>query len=394
MPAAQLRILLLVFNQEGRGTYWRAHYFGRSLAARGHAVTLLATSPHSRFRLSEQQVEGMRVVLAPDLLPGSLRSGWDLWNTGRRLGWLAGQAFDVVHAFEARPTVLFPALAAQRRGARLVMDWCDWFGRGGSVEERPSRMMRLVLRPIETYFEERFRGRADASTVINRTLLEKLMALGVDRRSILLLRNGTKPDVPVLTQDSAREQLGLPAQGVILGYVGGIYQRDAELMASALEIVRQARPDVRLLLAGYFNRDIESLLTDPAAVIRTGPLPLDALYTHLSACDVCWLPLRDTGANRGRWPLKLSDYMAVGRPVVATDVGDLAEIVTRHELGVVSRDNPADFAAATLALLANPVRREELGLASRRAAREVFNWDRLTDDLEQHYLNVLSGGLG
>jgi glycosyltransferase involved in cell wall biosynthesis len=390
MPTAGLRILMIVFNQAGRGTFWRAYYFGRSLAARGHSVTLLATSPDARLRLSERQVEGLRLVLAPDLLPGPLRSGWDLWNIARRLGWMAGRKFDIVHAFEARPAVLIPALVAQSSGARLVMDWCDWFGRGGSVEERPSRLIRLALGPIETFFEEHFRIRADASTVINRVLYKKAQALGVDPRSILLLRNGTKTDVPELTRVSAREQVGLPVQGAILGYVGGSYQRDAELMAGALEIVSRAKPDVRLLLAGYFNRDIEVLLTDPTSVIRTGPIQVDQLYTFLSACDVCWLPLRDTGANRGRWPLKLSDYMAVGRPVVATDVGDLAEIVGRHELGVITRDNPDDFAAATLALLANPIRQQALGQSARRAAEEVFNWDRLTDDLEQHYLSVLS----
>jgi glycosyltransferase involved in cell wall biosynthesis len=57
-------------------------------------------------------------------------------------------------------------------------------------------------------------------------------------------------------------------------------------------------------------------------IFRTGPLAYDQINPYLSACDVCWLPLCDSGANRGRFPFKLGDYMAVGKPVVATAVGD------------------------------------------------------------------------
>lgn len=387
----KLRILLIVFNQVGRGTYWRAFYFGHSLAARGHTVTLMAMSVQARLRLRETQVAGIQLVETPDILPGPLRSGWDVWEAARRIGWLAGRSFDIVHAFEARPTVLIPALVARQRGAKLVMDWCDWFGRGGSVEERSNPVVRTILRPVETFFEEKFRILADATTVINHFLYKRAQGLGVKTETILLVRNGANGDAPLLDRLSARQRVGLTHQGTVLGYVGGLYAQDAVLMAQALARVRQVKPDTKLLLVGHFNRDIGALLNDASPIVRTGPVLRERLQEYLSACDVCWLPLKNSGANRGRWPLKLSDYMAAGRPVVATDVGDMAEVVRTHHLGVIASDNPDDFAAATLDLLADPQRQQELGQSARRAAQEVFSWDRLAGNLERHYWCALNG---
>ncbi|MGH2521892.1 MAG: hypothetical protein ACRDH2_05250, partial [Anaerolineales bacterium] len=104
-----MRALLIVFNQTGKGTYWRALHFGRRLAQRGHCVTLMAMSQNARLWISQQEADGVRVIETPDLLPGSLRSGWDAWDALCRVLWLRGRAFDLVHAFEARPVVLLPA---------------------------------------------------------------------------------------------------------------------------------------------------------------------------------------------------------------------------------------------------------------------------------------------
>ena len=111
----------------------------------------------------------------------------------KRIAWLGREDFDLVHAFEGRPVVLFPALFEKKRGAKLIMDWCDWFGRGGSVEERPQPLVRWLLRPIETHFEEAYRHRADGTTVINAFLKEKAIGLGVDPATILLIQNGSDP---------------------------------------------------------------------------------------------------------------------------------------------------------------------------------------------------------
>ncbi len=386
---------MLLFGTVGKGTYWRALQLARSLARRGHTLTVLATSRDRRLRFDTRPdiQAGVTLVETPDILWGPLRSGWDPWNVVARIGWTRGRQFNLVHAFESRPTSIFPALYWQRRrSTRLVLDWCDWFGRGGSVEERPNPLVRAVLRPVETFFEDRFRTWADGTTVINSLLCRRAIELGVAPKTILYLPNGSNVDeLHPIPQAEARRVLGWPEGVPVIGYIGAIFERDAVLMAQAFDQIRQAKPKAQLLLVGYCNVAVEKLVAAPEAIRRTGHISYDEINCYLSACDVCWLPLRDSGANRGRYPLKINDYMAVGRPVVATAVGDVADLVRRGEFGLLASDQPDDLAHQVLTLLRDPPRRAVMGRRARRLAEAEFTWDQIGGKLERFYQQVLEG---
>lgn len=388
-----MRVALIVFNLPERGTWFRAYHLARELARRGHTSTLVATAPAARITFTVRYAEHGRLALveAPDLLRGSLRSGWDVWASLARSAWLQGARFDLIHAFECRPAVIVPALAHSRaRRAPLVIDWCDWFGRGGSVEERPSPLIRAALRPVETFFEERFRLCADATTTINRTLADRAVGLGVPPETITIVPNGCDVSaVPSLEpQQAARAALGLHPTAPYIGYVGTIFRRDALLLAAAFDELRQRQPDARLIVAGYCPIAIEDLVQHPHAVTRTGPLSQHALHRHLRACDIAWAPLSDTGANRGRWPYKLSSYMELGLPFVTTAIGDMAAFLARYPAGLAAEPTPAAIAAATLQLCENPQLRHQLGAHGRHLAIADLSWARVTDQVEQLYTRL------
>jgi glycosyltransferase involved in cell wall biosynthesis len=293
-----------------------------------------------------------------------------------------------VHAFETRPVVIWPALAAKKRGAKLFLDWCDWFGRGGSVEERPNFVIRLILRPIETFFENHYRSDADGTTVINTFLYQKAIDLGVSPETIKIIRNGSNLKIQPKNCLEARKMLGLPTNMNLIGFVGGIYQQDAQFMAKAFNHLQKLNPKTRLVLVGYFNRPIEKWIINRNVVIRSGPLESNKLYNYLSACDVCWLPLCDSGANRGRWPYKLNDYMTVARPTIATKVGDLENFIKQYQIGTTTPVDAKEFANQTLDLLQNPSRARVLGDLARNVAETEFNWENLTTELESFYSSI------
>src|SRR5690606_37377485 len=144
---------------------------------------------------------------------------------------------------------------------------------------------------------------------------------GADPRSI----RDTEPS-------KARERLGLDAGTRYVGYLGNIYPRDADLLFAALRRLRA--PGVRLIMVGDPGCRIDPSVADRVTV--TGRLPFDEMLDHLSACDVLALPLSDTVANRGRWPSKVNEYVAVGRPVVACGVGDVAGLLHDHGIGLLA----------------------------------------------------------
>jgi glycosyltransferase involved in cell wall biosynthesis len=385
------RVLMLVFNMVGKGTYWRAFHLARHLAQRGHQVTLMAMSRQHRLAFTTSEKEGVRLVEAPDMLWGILRSGWDVWESAARILWLHRQRFDLVHAFESRPTVLLPALYLKHvRHIPLIMDWGDWFGRGGAVEERPNALWRAVLRPVETFLEEGFRKHADGTLVICEALYRRAVSLGVSPETILKLRDGADVDsLRPLDMLASRRTLGLPNDVLLIGYLGAIFQRDAQLMAQAFDLIHTAQPRTRLLLIGYVNAPVEQMLKAPQVVIRTGELDYAQLSLYLSACDICWLPYCNSGANRGRWPLKLNDYMAAGRPIVATAVGDVAEVMQKYEIGFLTEDTANALASSVLALLADLELRARFGRNARQVAEQTFAWHLRVAELETFYAHVL-----
>lgn len=382
---------MVVFNQVGRGTYWRAYHLGRFLARRGHQVSLMATSTDRRAGISLRQTDGITLIKSPDLFSGSLRSGWDPWNVLNRVLWLRDKEFDLVHAFEGRPTAIYPALYLQKRlKIPMVMDWCDWFGEGGSVEERPNRWVRALLRPVETFYEEHFRTQADRTTVICSLLRQKALDLGVPSKTILRLPNGSDTEklLPIELK-TARERTKLPQDAFIIGYVGTIFERDAELMAEAFNQLTGIGPKAHLVIAGYCPIDLGSMVNQPERVTQTGYLSETDLNAYLASSDIFWLPLSDSNANRGRFPLKLTDYLAIGRPIVATRVGDIQTVLEEYSIGFLSQPDPEDLAIQTLRLYKDPRMRQILGTNARRVAESRFNWANLVIQLEQLYLSAL-----
>lgn len=384
-----MKILMIVFNQVGRGTYWRAFNFAKNLAANGHDVSLIATSKHALRQISCKTIFGFTLVETPDLLPGMLRSGWDIWSTLSRILWIGKKHFDIVHAFESRPVVIYPALIARQNGAKLIIDWCDYFGKGGSVEERSNTVLRTILRPVETYFENHFRTIADGSTVINSFLYIKATNLGVKPSTIEIIKNGCNIQYKPIDKKEARVGLGIPPETPIIGYLGSLFQKDALFMAKAFNILLDLMPDIKLLLIGNFNRQINHLITKPASLIFTDFVESEQVYRYLSACDICWVPLMTTGANRGRFPMKINDYMTAGRPIIATDLEYVRDLFNEHNFGLICRSEPEEFADNSRQLILDKGRNHLLGKTAREVAETVYNWTIIASQLELYYKSIL-----
>jgi glycosyltransferase involved in cell wall biosynthesis len=382
------RLLMLLYNRLGKGTYWRALGFAGELNRRNYEVIMVVAGRQRRWHSVEQTVNGVRLVEAPDLAPGT---GYDLWAVAHRLLWLRKRPFDLIHAFETRPVNILPALYARNRyRIPLITDWCDWFGRGGSVEQRPGRIVRTVLRPIETFFEERYRVGAAGTTVINSVLYGKALALGVPPERLLLLPNGANVmEIRPAHRQTVRARLGLPQEAPILGYTGALFAEDACLMAAAFDLVQAQQPAARLLLIGYTNLPVESLVATPTHVLRTGPVSSAELADYAAACDVGWLPLADNRANQGRFPMKVHDFMAAARPLIVSDVGDLGDFVRKWRIGAVAPATPGALAEAVLDALARPDELDRTGTRARQVAEEQFAWPQVAARLDCFYQEII-----
>ena len=386
-PERRLRILLVVHNQTRKGgAYFRARGLAKPLIRRGHDLTILAIHPHERWRMLKSQLEDFHIVESPDLLWGMGRTGWDPWDTLRRTLWLRQQRFDIVHTVDTRPAVCLPALCGRKAcGAKWIADWTDWWGRGGATEERRNRLVSLAMGPLEQFFEERLRPYADGTVVISRALGRRAEGLGIPSHRQLYLPPGADPqdirDTPI---PEARARLGMDFAARYIGYLGNIYPRDAQLLFDTLQRLRHE--DAKLVMVGEPGVHVPEGLAP--RVLVTGRVPFGQMLDYLSACDVLALPMTDSVANRGRWPSKINEYLAVGRATVACDVGDVADLLRDHAIGVVVRPDPVQFAARIDERLADVEGTRRMGDRAREMAKTTHLQDTFGEQLEGFYSKI------
>ena len=389
-----MRLLYLNHNPAGVGTWQRASNFGKAMALRGHEVTLVTTHPRQRVGFEESSFGSYTEVRTPDLFSGPARTGWDPSNALRRVLRLRGTQVDLVHAFDSRPVVIAPALDVVRRtGAALFMDWADWWGRGGRIQERSGWWVRTLFSPIETWFEERFRTRANGTTTVSRALAVRAAGLGVAGERIWTLPNGCDATgaFPCPTAE-ARRALGVPVGTPLVLHVGVLTPADMAQLTDAVRYVAVRLRDVRLVLVGNHTAPVPRGALRSGRVSALGFVSREVLSLWLAAADLCVIPLTDTPNNRGRWPGRLNDYLAAGKPIVMPRVGDAAELVEATGAGWTCDANAQSMARFMLAALRDPAAREAAGAKARALAAGPLAWPVLAERMESAYRTVLGQG--
>lgn len=109
----------------------------------------------------------------------------------------------------------------------------------------------------------------------------------------------------------------------------------------------------------------------------------------LSSCHIGVLPSTKDTSARISMPSKLFDYMSVGLPIVANDVGGWTDIVKKNNLGRISKDSPVSFAHSIVELLSDPEELIRCGRNGIQAIKETYNWDKSAESLLNCYKQLL-----
>ena len=197
---------------------------------------------------------------------------------------------------------------------------------------------------------------------------------GLPREKMRYVPNGVaiKKDIPSRTE--ARERLRLPASAIVAAYVGEITERKG--LVELVEAWSAVDAKAIILLAGagplaeeLANRARAAGLTERFRLL--GSLrPPDLLY---AACDLFVLP-----SHHEAMPLALLEAMAALRPVVATHVGGIPEVVREGVEGyLVAPRDPKALAAALGRMIGDEKARERMGSAARRRVEESFSVEKM-----------------
>jgi glycosyltransferase involved in cell wall biosynthesis len=290
------------------------------------------------------------------------RPGFDVETaTGRDISAPVG-AFrpDVIFARGIRPWLPFAGTA------KIVVDVHG--DRASELLDRPWSPPRRWQAYARTRWEERrFYGRADGFTPVSEGLAARLRRFG---RPVVLLPGGVNLDVFHPRSAPARERVRITYAGSFRSYQG------VPLLLDAFEILQRSGDAFELELVGDPG-DLAARAAAIPGVILTGHVAHDAVPEILGRADILALPRPDSRAARFGFPGKLAEYLAMGKAIIATDVGDHGRMISDGETGVlVAPGSPAALADG-LRRLSDPATRARLGVAARRLAEEKMSWDEM-----------------
>jgi glycosyltransferase involved in cell wall biosynthesis len=248
---------------------------------------------------------------------------------------------------------------------------------------------------------------ADLVVVGSVPLRDEVVARGVDPARVLIDPTGVDTDIysPNVDGRGVREKLGL-GSATVIGFVGTFGRwHGAEVLADAFGLLIEKAPDlrasVRLLMVGdgvmmpevvanLERRGVRDL------AILTGLVPQAEGPAYLAACDIVaspHVPNADGTPFFGS-PMKLFEYMAMGKAIIASDLGQIGEVLENDRSAVLVPPADADALAADLERLVRDAGlRDRIGAAARQDAVDHHTWRQHTQRILDALRTACGAGL-
>lgn len=307
----------------------------------------------------------------------------------RLMALMARRITDVARAEDARllhahSPVLngLPALLAGRRLGLPVVYEARAFWEDAAVDHGTTREGSLryrLSRRIETLM---FR-RADRVVVIAEAMKREIVARGVPAAKVTVVPNGVDADHlrPIPRDEALGRRLGLNGHAVF-GFIGSFYHYEGlDFLLDAMPVLRERVPDCRLLLVGAGTA--EPALRARAAALGSavrfaGQVPHAEVPSFYSLMDVVICPRRRMRLTELVTPLKPLEAMAMARPVLASDVGGVRELVEHGRTGLLfDADNQESFLNEASRVWKDVDLRTRLGRQARQWVERERSWPRV-----------------
>ena len=263
-------------------------------------------------------------------------------------------------------------------GMRVVVEhngWCaaERRARGGGA-------FLVGVEKISQVFSARW---AHMSRCVTDGIARLLSNCGVSDAQIVVIGNGVDTDAMYPEADAA--PCGSGAAATRLGFIGGLVSwQGVDIAIAAMDRLRDI-PRLELLIAGDGPERVrlESLAADLGLAERIrflGYVPRERALAVINGFDVALAPFtRERNAEIGLSPIKIRDYAAAGRIVVAADIEGVRELSEAGWLFPHVSDDADDLARVIRRVIAIPgPERAEISRKARDYAEEHFDWRRIS----------------
>jgi glycosyltransferase involved in cell wall biosynthesis len=177
------------------------------------------------------------------------------------------------------------------------------------------------------------------------------------------------------SSDSSQFLRSLPRP--IIGYIGGVHRH---VDFGLLNEMARARRDWSWVFVGPIQTSVVELEGLPN-VYLLGQQEHHTLFRYIRQFDVCIVPYVKSHFTSTVVPTKINEYLAVGKPVVSTELPAVCEFNAQHDILQTASTEPKDFLLAIERALRMPT--DETAIARRRAVAELGDWGSRSEAMSQ-----------
>ena len=255
-----------------------------------------------------------------------------------------------------------------------------------------SKLGRLAFRRLAHFSERWICSRSSWTLVVSQVMKDILIQEGVLAEKMIVVSNGIDPQKfhPGISGREIRQHYQLEDK-LVIGFVGWFRPwHGLEMLLECMHEMRLADYGVRLLMIGDGPAYPELYRYVTAhglgsVVVFTGAVERHDIAAHIAAMDIAVQP----SAPEYACPMKILEYMGMGKCIVAPDQSNIREILDDGTTGLLFQPgDKASLSAALMKLLQTPEQREAMG---RKAYERIFERSFLWQANAQKALTLIGG---
>lgn len=294
---------------------------------------------------------------------------------------------DVIHFQKCFYHAALPSLiGGLLRKKHIHYDWDDWEIKIFHYSAKQPKLVGIFLATLERLLPKL----CDTISVSSQRLREECINYGVNPKNIFMAPVGADLELfhPNISGIRIRERYVLDKPLIIyLGQLhGGQY---AEHFIRAAKIILTRFPHIAFMVVGggYRLNELKKLVNDlelKQNIIFTGQVPHRETALYLAAADIAVACFEDNDITRCKSPLKIAEYLASGKAIVASEVGEVKRML--GGAGILTEPGDSqDLAQGIIKLLEDEPLKKRLSVKARQRAEEIYNWANTAQNLLNAY---------
>ncbi|KAF5437628.1 Glycosyltransferase involved in cell wall bisynthesis [Candidatus Methanophagaceae archaeon] len=272
---------------------------------------------------------------------------------------------------------------------------------------REWKRLRSIKLKFLGYLELFVIRKADAIIVVTQGIKSYLVKQGVNGNKIWVIENGANTELfkPIKNSNvlnDLKDRLHITDDERVVLFVGNLAPwQGVEYLLRAAPIIIEENPKTKILIVGdgVLKEQLELLskeLNIEHDLIFTGTVPYEKVPEYINISDVCAAPfIRARNKSMGLSPLKIYEYLACAKPVVASNIKGVGDLLEDSNSGVcVEPDNYNELATAIAKLLKDEVLRGQMGINGRKTVIEKYSWANTARKMKEVFENISEGSDG